>query len=321
MQLERTAFVFIVSGMRGLGAFARVAKPPERGVPVSVMFRQIANTRVGHEADMATFRAFSHREPPWWTWFNLATIEFRSKYMKMMRLLVCLTALSCAPFTQGAIVSINPTNSGHCIYSSAICYGDGNVGASLLDGGATGIRHFMLFDLSGLAGSVTAARLEIDASDSRAYSSFFTSEQYVVTGLSVDRGLITNRTAGTGARNVYDAIAAGTTYGSTSVSTPLNDWRPHAMPAVQVDLAGGLADFTAALGSDIALGGYIPYGYILFQPMNGPFDATGTRLVLDIDATAAATVPAPGSLLLVLAGLLPLVAVRRLRTSVLPASP
>jgi len=239
--------------------------------------------------------------------------------MNAMGVLACIVAFATAPVAQASIVSVNPTNSGHCIYSASVCFGDSNVGAAALDGGASGTRHFMLFDLSGLSGSVTSARLEIDAGQ-YAYDTFSSSQQYVVTNLSVDRALITSRTTGPDARLVYAAIATGTLLGSTTVLTPMNDYQPHSMPAVSVDLGGDLVGITAALGGEVALGGYT-LGGMLFYPWlsgNGP---TGTRLVLDVNPSDGSVLPTPGSLPLVAVGLFSVVLLRRNRKVLSPTPP
>lgn len=217
--------------------------------------------------------------------------------MKKNLLLTTLFGLSVSGMAQAAYFEINPTNSAHCIYSASVCFGDMNRGAYVLDGGASGVRHFMLFDLSGLSGTLLSARLEIDAGQ-HAYSTFSTSQPYVVTGLSVDRALITTRTTGPAARLVYDAIGAGQTYGSTSVDTPINNRTFQPMPFVSVDLVSGLHDIDSALGGEIALGGYT-FGGVLFSPSLPGNGAAGTRLVLEIAPHTDSTVPSPPTLPLV----------------------
>lgn len=212
--------------------------------------------------------------------------------------------------SHAATVSIIPTSSGHCIWSVQICFGDMNVGAFAVAGGAAGIRTFMTYDLSGLAVTVIAARLEIDAGQ-YAYRSFTQTSDFFVSGLFVDRALVTNWTAGSNSRLVYDAIGAGPLYGMSAVATSINNYQAHQMPAVTVDLAGGLDEITAALGDYVALGGYTHSNAAtqLFYPDspwntgNGP---SGTRLVLEIAPSAVLSVPIPATLPLVLAGLLAL---------------
>lgn len=212
--------------------------------------------------------------------------------------------------SRAATVSIIPTSSAHCIWSTSTCNGDMNVGAFAVVGGAAGVRTFMTYDLSGLTGTVTAARLEIDAGQ-YGYRSFTSTTDFYVSGLFVDRALVTNWTSGTNGRLVYDAIASGPLYGTTAVSTSINDYKIHQMPAVSVDLAGGLNDITAALGDFMAFGGYVSTGSAsqLFYP-SAPWStgngAAGTRLVLEIDPTSVSSVPVPATLPLVIAALLAL---------------
>lgn len=235
--------------------------------------------------------------------------------MKIIKTLSLSLVLMMAAHAQAATVSLIPTNSGSCILgaSDSPCFGDSNVGASLLDGGATGIRHFMLFDLSGLFGTVTSARLEIDAGG--AYLSFARTQDYLVRGLSVSERLLTTRTTGADSIFLYNEIIRGPLYGRTTIQTPVNNFTPQAMPSVFVDLSNGVADLNAALGSKVAFGGHMINGGSLWSSFGnfGWNGAPGTRLILEIDRRIDFTVPTPSTLPLLLTGVLCLWVARRLR--------
>ncbi len=220
-------------------------------------------------------------------------------------------ALLATPLMAGAAtVSITPTTSGHCIHSTTICFGNYNFGAYALDGAVNGIRHFMTFDLSGLSGTVTSARLEIDAGQ-HAYATYLTTKDYYVTGLSVDYSQVTSYIGGPAGLALHAAIGSSPLFGSTVVDTSLNDNRPHYMPEVTVDLGLGLHDLSVALGDFIALGGFTTGQGQLFYPWlagNGP---TGTRLVLDIESTPLTPVPTPATLPLAVIGLSAFAVARR----------
>lgn len=203
-----------------------------------------------------------------------------------------------------ATVSLNPINSSHCIQSNATCFGNENVGASVLSGGAVGIRHFMLFDLSGLTGTVTSARLQVEAGQG-AYQTFQPAMSYFVSLLSVDTALLQRRVTGLEATSVYNAIALGEVLGSTLISTPVNNLTAQAMPDVLVSLDAGVVQITSGVGGFLALGGYTTTGGSLFHPGLGlpRVGPTGTRLVLTVEQSQG-TVPIPSTLALSGLGLL-----------------
>lgn len=208
-------------------------------------------------------------------------------------------------------VSLNPFSSSHCIQSASICFGDQNRGASILDGGAAGIRHFMVFDFSELEGTVVSAELNIDAGEG-AYRTFSPSMSYTITSFSAELPMLTERATGSAASTIYNAIGSGDVVGSTTISTPINNFRPQPMPGVSVDLGGGLSALTDAFGGIFALGGRT-FGHSLFTFDLGHVGSDAVSLNMEIEQSSISPVPLPATMPLIALSLFGLFSLGRRR--------
>ena len=109
-------------------------------------------------------------------------------------------------------------------------------------------NNYFAFDLSGVSGTVTSAKLTIfGGNGSFLFFSAPPTVTYSIFDVSANVNALTNHTAGLA---TFTDLGSGTVYGSTSVTATTG-------PSLQlvIDLSGGLNDINAALGGLFALGG------------------------------------------------------------------
>jgi len=113
-------------------------------------------------------------------------------------------------------------------------------------------NNYFAFDLSGVSGTVTGAKLTIFGGNG--FFSFNSTTPATVTysiyDASTNIGALTGHTAGSTA---FTDLGSGLVYGSTSITVTSTTFG--SMPQLEIDLSGGLNDITAALGGLFALGG------------------------------------------------------------------
>lgn len=149
-------------------------------------------------------------------------------------------------------------------------------------------NNFFTFDLAGLSGTVTGATLSIFANGR--YQTTLDQVTYTVYDASSDPATTQGATA-------FADLGSGTVYGSTTILTP---GASGAMPRVDIELSGALADLTAGLGGIFHLGGTsdLPRGNsFLWLSSNNPEPVAQLSL-----SFAPAPIPLPAGLPLLLAG-------------------
>jgi hypothetical protein len=112
-------------------------------------------------------------------------------------------------------------------------------------------NNYFAFDLSGVSGTVTSAKLTIFGSNG--FFIFNSTTPATVTysiDVSANVDALTNHTAGLA---TFTDLGSGTVYGSTSIAVTSTTFG--SMPQFVIDLSGGLNDINAALGGFFALGG------------------------------------------------------------------
>jgi hypothetical protein len=121
--------------------------------------------------------------------------------------------------------------------------------------GSTGIiedstrNNYFAFDLSGVSGTVTGAKLTIFGPNGLFLFNSTTpaTVTYSIYDVTTNIGALTGHTAGVAA---FTDLGSGLVYGSTSFAATTGS-----SPQLVIDLSGGLNDINAALGSLFALGG------------------------------------------------------------------
>jgi hypothetical protein len=110
-------------------------------------------------------------------------------------------------------------------------------------------NNYFAFDLSGLSGSVTGAKLTIFGPNGLFLFNSTTpaTVTYSIYDVTTDIGALTGHTAGAAA---FTDLGSGLVYGSTSFAATTGS-----SPQLVIDLSGGLNDINAALGGLFALGG------------------------------------------------------------------
>ncbi len=163
-------------------------------------------------------------------------------------LATCLVAaLSFAVFAPGAAattVTINSFASG--FYQNT--GGTPSLGSTNILEDSTRNNYFA-FDLSGLSGTVTGAKLTIFGPNGLFLFNSTTpaTVTYSIYDVTTNIAALTGHTAGAGA---FTDLGSGLVYGSTSFAATTGS-----SPQLVIDLAGGLNNITAALGGLFALGG------------------------------------------------------------------
>jgi hypothetical protein len=113
-------------------------------------------------------------------------------------------------------------------------------------------NNYFAFDLSGISGTVTGAKLTILGGNG--FFSFNNTTpgtvSYSIYDATTNISALTGHTAGASA---FTDLGSGSVYGSTSFAVTSTTFG--AMPALEIDLAGGLNDLALALGGLFALGG------------------------------------------------------------------
>lgn len=230
---------------------------------------------------------------------------------------VCVVALVglVLPLSQASagVVTLNAINRGWYETSGASNgtsatnnYLAGDCRGGLCGGGAAADaeRNWFLFNLAGVSGVVTSARLLLDnpaavvGSNGPGFNSDGASETYSV--FDVAAGNIGS--LGTASAAIYADLGSGTSFASYNATTADNG------TTVSISLnASGLAAIMAALGGNFALGGAITtlngvadneHLFSWTQAISGQA-ARLTRLEITTDAAA---VPEPSSLLLLGSG-------------------
>jgi hypothetical protein len=110
-------------------------------------------------------------------------------------------------------------------------------------------NNYFAFDLSGISGTVTGAKLTIFGGNGipSFNSSTPSTVTYSIYDVTTNIGSLTGHTAGAAA---FTDLGTGSLYGSTSFAKSTTS-----MPQLEIDLAGGLNDLALALGGLFALGG------------------------------------------------------------------
>jgi hypothetical protein len=113
-------------------------------------------------------------------------------------------------------------------------------------------NNYFAFDLSGVSGTVTSAKLTIFGSNGFFIFNSTTpaTVTYSIYDVSANVDALTNHTAGLAS---FTDLGSGTVYGSTSIAVTSTTFG--SMPQFVIDLSGGLNDINAALGGLFALGG------------------------------------------------------------------
>jgi hypothetical protein len=110
-------------------------------------------------------------------------------------------------------------------------------------------NNYFAFDLSGLSGTVTGAKLTIFGPNGLFLFNSTTpaTVTYSIYDVTTDIGALTGHTAGAAA---FTDLGSGLVYGSTSFAATTGS-----SPQLVIELSGGLNDINAALGGLFALGG------------------------------------------------------------------
>jgi len=108
---------------------------------------------------------------------------------------------------------------------------------------------YFAFDLSGVSGTVTGARLTIFGNNGSFSLSAPGTVTYSIYDVTTNIAALTGHTAGPAA---FTDLGSGTVFGSTSITATSTFG---AMPQLEIDLSGGLSNFASALGGLLALGG------------------------------------------------------------------
>ncbi|MGC2713844.1 MAG: hypothetical protein WA366_10745 [Pseudolabrys sp.] len=110
-------------------------------------------------------------------------------------------------------------------------------------------NNYFAFDLSGVSGTVTGAKLTIFGPNGLFLFNSTTpaTVTYSIYDVTTNIGALTGHTAGAAA---FTDLGSGLVYGSTSFAATTGS-----SPQLVIDLAGGLNDINAALGGLFALGG------------------------------------------------------------------
>jgi hypothetical protein len=113
-------------------------------------------------------------------------------------------------------------------------------------------NNYFAFDLSGVSGTVTGAKLTIFGGNG--FFSFNSTTPATVTysiyDVSTNISALTGHSAGAAA---FTDLGSGSVFGSTSIAVTSTTFG--SMPQLEIDLSGALNDITAALGGLFALGG------------------------------------------------------------------
>lgn len=214
--------------------------------------------------------------------------DLRSDEMKFFRTLGAACALSfLAASASAATLTINSFDNGRYIADGSHSPNNTNIFAGENFNG--GFRNFFAFDLSAINGHVVSATLTI-FSQNGVYINSSNTASYIVSDVVTSLSTLLDGTGGTAA---YADLGSGTQYGSTTVSTPGSTGR---MPAVVVNLSGGISDINSALGGSFALGGKAIGVSDFLWGASGSIPAG--KLTLEV-----AAVPLPATLPLLLAAL------------------
>ena len=110
-------------------------------------------------------------------------------------------------------------------------------------------NNYFAFDLSGVSGTVTGAKLTIFGANGLFLFNSTTpaTVTYSIFDVTTDIGALTGHTAGAAA---FTDLGSGLVYGSTSFAATTGS-----SPQLVIDLSGGLNDINAKLGGLFALGG------------------------------------------------------------------
>ena len=110
-------------------------------------------------------------------------------------------------------------------------------------------NNYFAFDLSGVSGTVTGAKLTIFGANGLFLFNSTTpaTVTYSIFDVTTNIGALTGHTAGAAA---FTDLGSGLVYGSTSFAATTGS-----SPQLVIDLSGGLNDINAALGGLFALGG------------------------------------------------------------------
>lgn len=187
--------------------------------------------------------------------------------------------------------------------------GTNNGGPFLFEDGTR--NNFFLFDLSGLSGTLTGAKLTIAAQGSYTFNplSVGTVTYSIYDVSSNTLNLLANRSYGPpastpGSVSAANDLGSGVSYGSSAV-TPSNG----VMPTLQIDLLAGLSDIQGSLGGEFALGGSSSLTY--FQTGFLWLGGGGAPVQLTLDFAEPSAVPLPAAVWLFGAGAAGLFAARR----------
>ena len=161
-------------------------------------------------------------------------------------------------------------------------------------------RNFLIFDLSRISGTVTAASLFIPG-----FGATIVAPSPVTFAL---HAVATNPAillaGGDSVTNIYGDLADGTLFGSAVVQNPPadNNTGNAPMPDVTVSLAGGLIDINAGLSGFLAIGGHVAApttpSVVLWRGFNAASDAFKPTLILEVIA-----IPLPPGAVLIVAGI------------------
>lgn len=216
-------------------------------------------------------------------------LGFRKKFLVLF---ACALCCFCAVSARADTFTLINTDSGR--YDDRGFHDSTNknyLAGSVTDNNNTrSYRNFFVFDLSGVSGSITSARLQLFTnivSGSGSYSVFDVTTP--VSGLTAFQ---------TGRADIFADLGSGVGYGSTTIT------RSDLGSLITVDLnAEAIAALQSSAGRTFVLGGFFdaPQGTFAFSGTSLDSPDLHNQLILQTQPNAA--VPEPATLLLLVTGL------------------
>jgi hypothetical protein len=198
-----------------------------------------------------------------------------------------------------ATVTLSSIDEGEYIGSSVSTRFSANFRAS---NAPLSLRSYFVFDLAGVTGTVTGARLFIPG----AAATILGGAPILFSVFDVSTPAAVLLAGGDGASNIHGDLGSGALYGSAAVPAPPpdNNTGSAPMPDVSIALAGALGDIGGQRGGLFAVGGAVTGGgtTILWRGTSTSNPAYHARLTLEVTPEIA-PIPLPPSVAM-MAGLL-----------------
>jgi hypothetical protein len=239
-----------------------------------------------------------------------ATVKrvFRRIPVQRSVLFLLVLILASAPYCLGGIYTLPTTLRGSVDPDGA--WATGGAGTSTgnfltgWQGGDLGpeLRSVFVFDLSAVAGTVTAASLQLKSDFDYGYLSFDPTETFSIFDYLLDPAALSASNPGVA---TYTDAGSGTIYGSRALS----DADENSLVAFVLN-ADGIAAVNAALGGKVAMGGALT---TLTKGINAErvFGSSGDEIAQLVVTTADQGVPEPLAMVLTGTGLVLLILRRR----------